>query len=88
MTDVELECCVPYGLFGNVIETQQSLLEEYGRGLDTFGPVARAPTGQGQDVESSLSEGFESIRCSKTARQCVACRSSQSGYFDETLLLR
>jgi hypothetical protein len=88
MTDVELECCVPYGLLENAIETQQSLLEEYGRGLDTFDLVACAPTGQGQMWSPRYRRVSESIRCSKTARQCVAYRSSQPGYFDETPLLR
>jgi selenoprotein W-related protein len=35
MTDIEIEYCVPCGLLDDAIETQQSLLEEYGRDLDT-----------------------------------------------------
>jgi selenoprotein W-related protein len=35
MTDIEIEYCVPCGLLDNAIETQQSLLEEYGQDLDT-----------------------------------------------------
>jgi selenoprotein W-related protein len=35
MTNIEIEYCVPCGLLDNAIETQQSLLEEYGQDLDT-----------------------------------------------------
>lgn len=39
MTDVEIEYCVPCGLLDNAVETQQELLEEYGRDLEAVSLV-------------------------------------------------
>lgn len=34
MTEIDVEYCVPCGLLDSAVETQESLLEEFGRDLD------------------------------------------------------
>jgi selenoprotein W-related protein len=34
MTEVNIEYCVPCGLLGHAVETQETLLEEFGQDLD------------------------------------------------------
>jgi len=76
MTDVEIEYCVPCGHLERAIETQRTLLMEFGRGLDAV--TLRTGDGgvfvvsiDGETVFDAREEGYDVAEITAAARERV-----------------
>ena len=76
MTDVEIEYCVPCGHLGRAIETQRTLLAEFGRNLDAV--TLRTGEGgvfvvsvDGETVLDAREDGYDLAEVTAAVRERV-----------------